>query len=167
MSDTTSQPGTRQTKDVMQYLADVDKFFQDAYVTKAPFSIPDNWKEIIVKVSPYLNVIGIVFSILALPVLLGGSALMAGLGVVSGAALNPMNNVAGIVALVFTLANLVLMVMAAQGLFKRKASAWKLVFYSMLLTALQSAIALNIVNVAFTLIVGMYVLYQVKEKYTN
>lgn len=167
MTDTANQGSTQQPKDIMQYLHEVDKFFQDIYVTKAPFNIPESWREIIVKVSPYLNIFGILMSLVALPMLLGLGAMGSFLGMASGATLNPLNNVMGILGLAFTLANLVLMIMAAQGLFKRKASAWKLLFYASLLNVVQAALSFNIGGVVITLVVGMYVLYQVKAKYTN
>ena len=167
MADTVNQGATQQPKDIMQYLQELDKFFHEIYVTKAPFNIPENWKEIIVKVNPYLNILGILMSLVALPVLLGFGALSSFVGVASGTALNPLNNIMGILGLVFTLANLVLMVMAAQGLFKRKASAWKLIFYASPLNAVQAALGFNIAGVVITLVVVMYVLYQVKAKYTN
>ncbi len=167
MADTANQGSTQQPKDIMQYLHEIDKFFQDIYVTKAPFNLPESWREFIVKVAPYLNVLGILMSLVALPVLLGLGAVGSFLGMASGATLNPLNNIMGILVLVFTLANLVLMVMAAQGLFKRKASAWKLLFYASLLNVVQAALGFNIAGVVLTLVVVMYVLYQVKAKYTN
>lgn len=167
MTDTTGQSAPKQSKDIMQYITEADKFFEDIYIKKAPFTIPDNWKEIIVKVAPYLNVVGIVLALLALPVLLGFGALSTMVGVASGSALNPLNNIFGILALVFTLASLALSIMAAQGLFKRKASAWKLMFYNSLLNAVQGVLMLNITGLVITFIVGFYVLYQVKAKYTN
>ncbi len=167
MADTTGQVAPQQAKDIMQYLNEADKFFEDIYIKKAPFNIPENWKEIIVKVAPYLNILGIIMALMALPVLLGFGALSSMLGVASGAALNPLNNIFGILTLVFTLASLVLSIMAAQGLFKRKASAWKLLFYNSLLNAVQSVLMLNITGLVVTFIIGFYVLYQVKAKYLN
>lgn len=167
MAETTGQSAPQQSKDIMQYVSEADKFFEDIYVKKAPFTIPENWKEILVKIIPYLNVVGIILSLLALPVLLGFGALSTMAGVATGAALNPLNNIFGILTLVFTLAGLALSVMAAQGLFKRKASAWKLMFYNSLLSAVQNVLMLNITGLVITFLIGFYVLYQVKAKYTN
>lgn len=167
MAETTGQNASQQSKDIMQYVTEADKFFEDIYVKKAPFTIPENWKEILVKIIPYLNVVGIILSLLALPVLLGFGALSTMAGVATGAALNPLNNIFGILTLVFTLAGLALSVMAAQGLFKRKASAWKLMFYNSLLSAVQNVLMLNITGLVITFLIGFYVLYQVKAKYTN
>lgn len=167
MAETTGQAAPQTAKDIMQYINEADNFFEDIYIKKAPFTIPENWKELIVKVAPYLNILGIIMALLALPVLLGFGALSTMLGVASGAALNPLNNIFGILALIFTLASLVLSIMAAQGLFKRKASAWKLLFYNSLLNAVQSVLMLNITGLVVTFLIGFYVLYQVKAKYTN
>lgn len=167
MAETTGQNASQQSKDIMQYVTEADKFFEDIYVKKAPFTIPENWKEILVKIIPYLNVVGIILSLLALPVLLGFGALSTMAGVATGASLNPLNNIFGILTLVFTLAGLALSVMAAQGLFKRKASAWKLMFYNSLLSAVQNVLMLNITGLVITFLIGFYVLYQVKAKYTN
>lgn len=167
MTDTSNQAAPTQTKDIMQYIHEADMFFEEIYIKKAPFTIPENWKELIVKVAPYLNILGIIMSLVALPVLLGLGTLGMMAGVATGAALNPLNNIGGILALVFTLSTLVLAIMAAQGLFKRKASAWKLMFYSSLLGALQNVLMLNIAGLVITFIIGFYVLYQVKAKYSN
>lgn len=166
MADTANQTAPKQ-KDILQYVSEADTFFEDLYVKKAPFTVPENWKELIVKVWPYLNIVGIVMALLALPVLLGLGTLGVMMGAASGATLNPLNNVWGILALVYTLASLVLSIMAAQGLFKRKMSAWRLMFYNGLLSALHNVLSLNVVGLVMTFIVGFYLLYQVKGKYTN
>ena len=167
MSDTPNQTAPTNTKDIMQYIHDADVFFEDVYIKKAPFTIPENWKEIMVKVAPYLNILGIIISLVALPVLLGLGTLGMMAGVATGSALNPLNTIGGILTLLFTLSNLVLSIMAAQGLFKRKASAWMLMFYSSLIGALQNVLMLNIPGLVVTFIIGFYILYQVKAKYSN
>jgi hypothetical protein len=167
MADSSGQAAPQQTKDIMQYINEADKFFEDIYIKKAPFTIPEDWKEMIVKITPYLNILGIVMAIAAIPVLLGIGTLSVMFGAMSGATLNPLSNIGGILAAAFSLGGIVLSVMAAQGLFKRKASAWKLVFYGSLLSVVQSVLTLNIAGLAMTFIVGMYILYQIKSKYTN
>jgi len=167
MADSSGQVAPQPTKDIMQYINEADKFFEDIYIKKAPFAIPEDWKEIIVKIVPYLNVLGIILALAAVPVLLGLGTLGVMMGTISGATLNPLTNIGGILAAVFSLGGIVLSVMAAQGLFKRKASAWKLIFYSTLLSVVQSVLTLNITGLAMIFIVSMFILYQIKSKYSN
>jgi len=166
MSESTTQNEQKQQKDIMQYVGEADKFFEDIYLKKAPFTIPDNWKELIVKIVPYLNVIGIILALMALSVLLGVGALLTVGGAMTGGA-NPLSSMSGIFTMVFTVAGLVISIMAAQGLFKRKAAAWRLVFYGTLLGVLQNILFLNVFGLVVTFVVGLYVWYQVKAKYTN
>lgn len=154
-------------KDMKQYEAEIDKFCEEYLVKKAPFAIPENWKEILVKVIAWVNVIRIVMALLALPVLLGLGALIGVLDVASGATINPLSNIWGILSLVFTLASLVLYILAAKGLFARKAQAWRLIFYAQLLSVVQSLVAGQLVSMIIGLVIGMYVLYQMRDKYVN
>ena len=53
-------------------------------VDKAPFQLPKNVKEIIVKFAPYLSILGVVMGIPAILALLGAGAFLAPLGLVGG-----------------------------------------------------------------------------------
>lgn len=162
-----SAVSSSQPKDIAQLVGEFDKLCEEYLIRKAPFAIPENWKDIIVKVMPWLNVVGIVLSLLALPVLLGAGAIVTTLGIASGATINPLSNIWGILTLAFTLLGLGISIMAAQGLFHRKASAWRLMFYAQLVNAIQGLVGGNPIGMLVSLVIGMYVLYQVRSKFSN
>lgn len=167
MSTQAHESASGQPKDVMQWVAEIDRVCEEYLVKKAPFSIPENWKDMLVKVIPYLNIVGIMLALLSLPVLLGAGALVTTLGVASGATLSPLSTIWGIASLAFMLLGLVISILAAKGLFAKKASAWRLMFYYQLIGGVQNLISGNLVGMVVGLLIGLYVLYQLKSRYTN
>ena len=135
--------------------------FLDFYlVKKAPFQIPGEIREILVKVGPW---IALVLLILWLP----GLLLMLGIGTAFMPFGGPMYSV-GFTYLTFVLlAQVVLLCMALPGLFKRKMSAWKLMFYSQIVGIVFSLLAGNIVSALIGGLIGLYILMQVRPLYVN
>lgn len=131
---------------------------------KAP-QLPANIKEIIVKIAPYLAIIG---AIVLLPALL----LVLGLGSMFGAmpygayggAYAPAYTGFGIWTL-FTLIILVLHVIAIPGLFKRTSAGWNFMFYATLVSGLQNLLTFNLVGLVLGLIISFYFLFQVRPLY--
>ncbi|MFO0704065.1 MAG: hypothetical protein U0525_05075 [Patescibacteria group bacterium] len=154
-------------KDIKQYLAEFDKLCTEYLVTKAPFSIPEEWKNLIITIMAWLNVIGIIVAIPVLLALLGLGTILAPLAAISGQGLNPLSNIGGIIAAVFTVAGLALSIMAAPGLFKREKKAWTLSFYNVLLSMVQSLISFNLGGLIIGGLIGLYVLYQLRSKFVN
>jgi len=62
---------------------------------------------------------------------------------------------------------IVLELIALPGLFKRKESAWRLMFYSTLLSLVQQLFRFDIVGLAIGGAIGFYILFQVKSKYSK
>ena len=129
-------------------------------VDKAP-SLPENIKEIIVKFGPWITLILLV---LALP------AILFTLGV--GTFLTPFSYLGGLhaglsysVGMIFSLVVLVIEAIAIPGLFKRKMSAWKLLFYGSLVSAVQNLISFNLGSLIIGTLVSWYFLFQIKNKY--
>jgi hypothetical protein len=130
-------------------------------VDKAP-AIPKQWRELIVKIAPWLSVI---MAVMALPAILAAFGLTA--------ALKPFAYVGGFgyggagftLGWIFTLVIMVLEVSAIPGLFKRTKGAWSLLFYATLLTAVQNLIFFNLGSLIIGTLLGLYILFQVKEYY--
>lgn len=129
------------------------------FVTKAPFQIPANIKELIVKFTPWLNVIFLLTIIpLALAVIGLGSlfTFYAGAyGYHSGWSFYYFIN----------LAILILGVMALPGLFARKKSGWNMTFYEIALSFVGSIFYGNMVGAIVGAVISFYVLFQVKSYY--
>ena len=134
--------------------------FLDYYlVEKAPFQIPDNGKELIVKFGPW---IALVLLILSLPILLFalgvGTALMpfGGIGYASGFGL----------AAIGAVVQIGLEIAALPGLFARKRSGWNLMFYATLAGLFFSVLSGSIIGGLIGALIGLYILFQVRLKYS-
>jgi hypothetical protein len=147
MNTPTTTSTTEAPKDLIGFL--------DFYlVKKAPFQIPDGGREWIVKFGPWITV---VLLILTLPILLFalgiGTILIpfAGLGYATGF---------GFLTLVI-LVEIGLMVAALPGLFARKMSGWRLLFYSQLVSIVYSILSGSIVGGLLMGLISLYILFQV------
>ncbi|MFA6253982.1 MAG: hypothetical protein WC640_01825 [Candidatus Paceibacterota bacterium] len=141
-----------------QLIATLDQYFGQ----KAP-QLPANVKEFIVKISPYLAILGlIIFGLALFPLLM----LVFGLSAVAAyAAYVPMTNV--YVSLVVMIVVELMYLIAIPGLFKRAKNAWNLMFYAQIVAAISSLVSLNILGAIIGLIIGFYFLFQVKSYYIN
>lgn len=126
-------------------------------------ALPDNIKEIMVKLSPYFAVIGV---IMVAPLLLGA------LGI--SAVTYPFAYLAGTrlgfsytLSLVFSAVMLILEAMAIPGLFKRQLKAWRLMYYATLVSLVQSLLSFNLVSMVISAAISFYLLFQIKAKYTK
>ena len=146
------------TADTAQAPKDLIGFLDFYLVQKAPFQIPENGKEWIVKFGPWITV---VLLVLALPPLLFV------LGI--GAALVPFGGVGyatGFTYLTIVLmAELGLMVAALPGLFARKMSGWRLLFYAQILSFVFSLLNGSFIGAILGVVIGMYLLFQVRPLY--
>jgi hypothetical protein len=135
--------------------------FLDFYlVKKAPFQLPAEVKEFLVKFGPW---IALVLLLLSLP----GLLLMLGVGT----AFMPFGGAAYMVGFsyltVVLLAQLVLLGLALPGLFKRKMSAWRLIFYSQLVGIAFSLLSGSILGALIGGLIGLYILFQIRPLYVN
>lgn len=146
MADTEQAP-----KDILGFL--------DFYlVKKAPFQIPDGGREFIVKYGPWITIFFMVISLPALLFILGvGTFLMpfGGVGYSSAFGLSA----------ILLIVHLGLMIAALPGLFARKMSGWRLVFYSQAISIVSSLISGAILAAIVGGLIGMYILFQIRSLY--
>ncbi len=135
--------------------------FLDFYlVQKAPFQLPAEVREFLVKFGPW---IAIVLLVLSLP----GLFLMLGLGAAFGPFGGPVYGIGFTYLTVVLLAQMVLMGLALPGLFARKMSAWKLIFYSQLVGIVLSLLSGSILGALIGGLIGLYILFQIRPLYVN
>jgi len=130
-------------------------------VTKAPFQIPANIKEIIVKIAPWGNVIYLLTIIPLILLVLGLSSTLSrygGYGYAYGYNIWSIYNI-------ISLATFVLIVLALPGLFKRKISGWNFTLYEVILVAVGGIISGNIFGAIIGAVIGLYFLFQVRSYY--
>lgn len=130
-------------------------------VDKAPFQIPQGGKDFIVMVAPWLIIIT---ALMALP------AIMALIGL--GGMMGPwtMNYRFGFgsgwwISTVILAISVVFELVALPGLFARTMQGWRYVFYAQLVSIVSSLVVWNIGGAIIGGIIGLYILFQVKEMY--
>ena len=128
-------------------------------VKKAPFALPVGVKEFIVRFGPWISLILVLMTAPILLVALGiGTVLLpfGGVGYAGGF---------GLTALL-ALVQVVLLVMAFPGLLARKMSGWTLLFYQQLASMAGSIIHGSIIGGLIGAVIGLYILFQVRDQYS-
>lgn len=159
----TSAPASETKAQLTSLVAQLEAHLDEYMVKKAPFTLPAEAKELIVKVSPYLVIIFAVLAIPALLAALGMSAVLAPVAALGG----HVWGFSAVISLVVAIVTLGLELMAVPGLFKRTKGAWRLVFYATIVSFVGSLLTFNFVGGIIGAIIGWYILFQVKEKYQN
>src|SRR4030042_3194983 len=120
----------------------------DEWFSKLP-ALPTNWKETLVKITPWIalifGVLGVVFSLMAVGVLTFLAPLVAlggGVGVATG----------GPIAAVLWLVASVLLLMAYKGTKDRKASGWRFLFWSEVVSLASSVVFLSVGGIFWALV---------------
>jgi hypothetical protein len=141
-------------------LGQLEATLEEYLVKKAP-PLPPNIKEAIVQWGPWITLVLLVLSLPALLALLGLGALLAPVSFMGGARAG-----AGYMLSMLTLAVvLVLEGMAIPGLMKRQMSAWRLMFYATLVSAVSSLLSGNVLGMILGTLISLYLLFQVKSYY--
>jgi hypothetical protein len=139
---------------------DVTKYLADLFGKLPP--LPPKAREFIVTVAPYVAIIGFVLSLPLLLGALGLSAFVGGMGMKYGA-----YGYAGIgmLAIVFAVANLVLLGLSIPGLLKRRADGWKWAYYSALVSGVHSIIRFDVYGLIIGTGISLYILFQIRSSY--
>jgi hypothetical protein len=142
------------------FLKQLEDFFNTYLHQKAPFHLPKEAKEWIVKFGPWIT---LVLMIIAVPVILAALGLNAvfGSAIMMYSAYHVSYLISGLIALLA----LILQGLALPGLFARKLSGWHLVYYSVLISAIGQLFSGQIVTMIVNVIISMYFLFEIKEYY--
>ncbi len=144
------------------YLSQLENFLELYLVKKAP-ALPKGGKEFLVKIAPWLVIVGLVLSIPAIFSLFTLNSMMSAnpYGAYVTAALGP----AYYISLILLIVVVVLEIMALPGLFNRKKSGWNFIFYSSLVSLVSSLVTMNLVGFIIGGLLSLYLLFQVREYY--
>ncbi len=126
-------------------------------------ALSDKTKELIVKISPWLTLVSL---LLMLPLILaafGISAMILPFSYLGGL----QSGLGYTLGMIFFFGMLILEIMALPGLFKRESRAWRLIFYSVLLSLVQQLLDFNLGGLVIGGAISLYILFQVKSKYTK
>lgn len=133
--------------------------FLDFYlVKKAPFQIPANGREWIVKFGPWITVVLLILTLPPLLFVLGIGTLLIPFG-------GPAYATGFTYLTIVLIAQIGLMIAALPGLFARRMSGWRLMFYSQLLGFAFSLLSGAILSSLIGVLIGMYILFQVRPLY--
>lgn len=127
-------------------------------VEKAPFQIPPNAKEWIVRYGPWIAVVLMIVSLPPLLLALGVGATLVPFGGAGYAAGFTYAAVGAVVQIGLTLA-------ALPGLFARKMSGWQRLFYATLVGFVFSLLSGSIAGGILGTLISLYILFQVRPLY--
>lgn len=139
------------------FLQDIEKLGDEYLVEKAPFTLPADIKDFIVKASPYITIISLIISLPAIIALLGFGTVFA--------AVLPAAGIILVLTMGLTAVSFVLQAMAIKPLFARASLGWKYSFYASLLSFLSAVLHGSIGGAIIGGLIGLYILFQVKSYY--
>lgn len=145
----------------MEMVKELEKTLEPYFTSKAPFQIPKDIKELLVKLAPYLVIIFVVLSLPAIFALFGLSALLTPFMMGVSYTMGPLWWVSTALIAV----SVVLEALAIPGLFARTMQGWRYVFYAQLVSILASVLQMNLIGAIISALIGFYILFQVKEMY--
>ena len=143
----------------METVNQLETTLEPYFTEKAPFQIPKDIKELLVKIAPILVIIFVILAIPAVLALFGISALFS--PIIVGVA-SPFWYISTILLAVAV----VLEGLAIPGLLNRTMPGWRYVFYAQLVSLVSTLLQGNIVGAILSALIGFYILFQVKEMYT-
>lgn len=141
-------------------LSSLEATLEDYLVKKAP-ALPPNFKDLIVKFAPWIILISAVLILPGLLTLLGFNSLLHYNNLYFSYRPGPTYTL----SLILSAGAFALEILAIRGLFAQKLSAWRFVFYASLVSAVSTLLSGNLVSALVSLIISLYVLFQVKSYY--
>jgi len=138
----------------------------DEYLGKKAPPLPGNWKEFLVKIAPYLAIIGVILGVPGILALLGLSTFVVPLGTLGGIVSGrPFLGVGYLINVLFLGAVVVLEALSISPLFKRAKTGWNYMYYATLLGAVQNIINFNVGGLVIGTLLSLYLLFQVRPLY--
>jgi len=137
----------------------------DLYLANKAPALPKTIKDLIVVLTPWFTLLGIIFSIPLVFVAFGLSALIGPLSVITGPVSTISYGAGYIFAMLILAFALVLDGLALPGLFKRQAKGWKFLYWATLVSFVSSLFSFNLFGGLIGALVSLYFLFQIKSYY--
>ncbi len=144
------------SQDFKAYLRQLEDFL-DLYLYKKAPALPIDWKDLIVKFAPWIQLIIV---LVTLPNVLGRF----GLGTFLGGRMG--GDISGMLILAISIAVLILQALAIPHLFKRMKEGWYKIYYASLLGGVATILAADLLGALISTGLSLYVLFQIKEQYS-
>jgi hypothetical protein len=129
----------------------------ESWFAKLP-NLPVSIRAALVKLAPYLAIVGLVLSLPAILALLG-------LGAIAGPLMMSGGMYGGTLALVFAIASVALLALSIRGLFARTATGWQYLYYNALVGAAYSLLRLDVFGLIIGTGISLYLLFQIRSYY--
>ncbi|OGK30978.1 hypothetical protein A3F29_04410 [Candidatus Roizmanbacteria bacterium RIFCSPHIGHO2_12_FULL_33_9] len=137
----------------------------ELYLVKKAPNLPKTIKDLIVVLTPWFTLLGIIFSIPLVFVAFGLSTLIGPLSVITGP-LPAISYGAGYTFAMLILAfALVLDALAIPGLFKRQIKGWKFIYWATLVSFVSNIFSFNLFGGIIGTLVSLYFIFQIKSYY--
>lgn len=138
----------------------------DEYLGKKAPQLPKEWRELLVKVAPYLAIIGVVLGVPGVLALLGLGTFIVPLGTFGGLVTGrPFLGFGYLINVLFLALMIVLEALSISPLFKRSKIGWRYMYFATLVGAVQNLINFNLGGLIIGTLLSLYLLFQVKEYY--
>jgi len=124
-----------------------------------PFS--ESVKEFVVQYGPYFILILSVLGLFGLLTAFGIGSVISGMGTVSTSF-----GISFYVNILLGIFVLIMYLMAFTPLRARKRSGWNLLYYALLIGIVSNIIQLNIIGTLVSGVLGFWILFQIREKYS-
>lgn len=135
-------------------------------VKKAPFQLPANVKEIIVKLAPWFSILTIVITLPGILAVLGLSALGGAITSILGPLATAQYASSVTLSIIVLALSVILELLALPGLFGRKEGGWRMLFYATLVSLVSSLLSFaTLFNGLISALIGLYFLFQIKSYY--
>ncbi|MCL4364004.1 hypothetical protein M1328_02070 [Patescibacteria group bacterium] len=138
----------------------------ELYLGKKAPQLPEKWREVLVKLAPYLAIIAVVIGVPAFLALLGLGAFVVPLGTIGGVMSgHPFSGISYLLSVAFLGVMVILEALAITGLFGRKAQGWRYMYWGTLVGAVQNVVNFNLGGLVIGTLLSLYLLFQVRSYY--
>ena len=148
---------TKTTNDFKGMLGQLESVFDDYLGKKAP-QLPENVREIIVKIAPYAEIRMVIMGIMGVLAIFGLTGVAMPYMMAYGA--SPLYFISTVIMVI----GLVMSGMAIPGLFARSKQGWNLIYWASLVNVVSMLVRFDLISVLFS-VIGLYILFQIKSKY--
>ncbi len=143
------------------YLNQLEKILDLYLVQKAP-ALPTGVREFIVKIAPWLTLIGVILSVPGILIALGLKNIVPPF---TDSRFTPYYGPNYTLSLLILAVAIVLEALAIRGLFSRQARAWRLLYWATLVAFLSNLVNLNVLGGVLGTLFSLYFLFQIKSYY--
>lgn len=145
----------------MEQQLPLEKELRDLFAKFPAF--PDSVVELLVTLAPWLALIGAFFGLMAFLGLVGLGSFATALSIGTASYGSVWQMWIGIIGVGIAA---VIYILAFTSLRQRKIKGWNLMYYAFLLNLLISLLTFNIVGLILSFLIGGWILFQVRPKYT-